>query len=128
MRYLMALLIALLVPTAAMAKGECKEDKQKFCKDVIEAQGEVGACLKQHAAELSEACKAAAMAKGECKEDKQKFCKDVIEAQGDVSACLRQHEAELSEACKGKLEAKEKKPGKEKKAEDSAKMGEEEGT
>ena len=36
-----------LVPTASVAKGECKEDRQKFCKDAIEAKGDVGACLNQ---------------------------------------------------------------------------------
>ena len=46
----------MLVPTAAMAKGECKEDKQKFCKDV--AKSDLGACFDKHVAELSEACKA----------------------------------------------------------------------
>jgi hypothetical protein len=70
MKYLMALIIALLVPTAAFAKGECKEDKQKFCKDTIKAKGDVGACLKQHEAELSEACKAAREAKAKEKEAK----------------------------------------------------------
>ena len=54
---LVALLIALLVPTAAMAKGECTADKEKFCKDVVEAKGDVKACLNQHASELSEPCK-----------------------------------------------------------------------
>jgi hypothetical protein len=63
MKYLLALLIALLVPTAAMAKGECKADKQKFCKEVIQADGDVRACLEQHKAELSEACKAQREAK-----------------------------------------------------------------
>ena len=57
MKYLMALLLALLVPTAAVAKGECKAEKEKFCKDVVAAKGKIGPCLKQHAAELSEACK-----------------------------------------------------------------------
>ena len=57
MKYLVALLLALLVPTAAIAKGECKEDRQKFCKDVVAAKGDVGACLSQHWAELSDACK-----------------------------------------------------------------------
>jgi hypothetical protein len=52
-----ALIIALLVPTAAMAKGECAEDKQKFCKDVVAAKGDVRECLNQHASELSEPCK-----------------------------------------------------------------------
>ena len=48
MKYLVALLLALLVPTAAIAKGECKQDRQKFCKDVVEAKGDIGACLNQH--------------------------------------------------------------------------------
>ena len=81
MKYLMVVVLTVLVPTAAVAKGECKEDRQKFCKEVIEAKGDVGACLDQHM-------------------------------------------AELSEACKTQLEAK----AKEKNAEESAKMGKEEGT
>jgi hypothetical protein len=54
MKQLMVVIIALLVPAAAMAKGECKADREKFCKDAAH----VGACLDQHQAELSEACKA----------------------------------------------------------------------
>lgn len=58
MKYAMALIIALFIPATAMAKGECAEEQQKFCADVIEAKGDVGACLEQHKAEVSEACKA----------------------------------------------------------------------
>ena len=72
MKYVMVAIIALLVPTAAMAKGECKADKQKFCKDVIEAKGDVGGCMDQHAADLSDACKAAREAKAKDKEAKAK--------------------------------------------------------
>jgi hypothetical protein len=57
MRLVVAVIIGLLVPATAMA-GECADDKEKFCKDVIAAKGKVGACLKQHKAELSESCKA----------------------------------------------------------------------
>jgi hypothetical protein len=57
--------MALLIPTAAMAAGECKEDRQKFCGDVIAGKGGVKACMKQHEAELSDACKAARKAKGQ---------------------------------------------------------------
>jgi hypothetical protein len=57
MKYASVLMIALLVPTAAMAARECKEDKLKFCKDVVEAKGDVAACLEQHKSELSEACR-----------------------------------------------------------------------
>jgi Cysteine rich repeat len=66
-KYLVALLLALLVPTAAIAKGECKEDKQKFCKDIVEAKGDIGACLNQHMADLSEACKTQLEAKAKAK-------------------------------------------------------------
>jgi hypothetical protein len=63
MKYLMALMIALFVPTAAMAKSECTADREKFCKDVIGKSGALGPCMKQHEAELSEACKAERAAK-----------------------------------------------------------------
>jgi hypothetical protein len=52
-------LIAFLVPTAAMAKSSaCKDDKAKFCKDVSVRSG-INNCLKQHAAEVTAACKEA---------------------------------------------------------------------
>ena len=57
MKHLIVLTIVLLIPTAAMAKGECAADRDKFCKDVIAAKGDVAACMKQHEAELSDACK-----------------------------------------------------------------------
>ena len=72
MRHLVALMIALLVPTAAIAKAGCAEDKEKFCKEVIEAKGKVGPCLNEHKAELSEACKAKLEAKAKDKEAKGK--------------------------------------------------------
>ena len=45
-----------VIPVTAMAEGECQQDRQKFCK--VETKANVGACLDQHMAELSEACKA----------------------------------------------------------------------
>jgi Cysteine rich repeat len=57
MKRLMVLMIALLIPPAATVKGPCHDDVQKFCKDVGKAKGAVVACLQQHMAELSEACK-----------------------------------------------------------------------
>ena len=53
MNRLIVVLVALLIPVAAMAKGECKQDRQKFCKGAAH----IGACLDQHMAELSQACK-----------------------------------------------------------------------
>jgi Cysteine rich repeat len=56
-----------VVPTVVMAKGECKEDRTKFCKEVVEAKGDVGACLKKHSNELSEACKTKKAGGGDAK-------------------------------------------------------------
>jgi hypothetical protein len=56
MKRMLVPMVVLLVSTATMA-GECTADKQKFCKGVIDAKGNVGNCLKQHKAELSEACR-----------------------------------------------------------------------
>ena len=64
MKHVTIVLMALLIPTAATAKGECKEDRAKFCKDAAH----VDACLDEHKAELSEACKA----KREAKANKKK--------------------------------------------------------
>jgi hypothetical protein len=63
MKHLMVVMIALLIPATAMAKNPCKEDKQTFCKHAAH----VGACLDQHKAELSEACKAKREAKANAK-------------------------------------------------------------
>ena len=65
MKHLIVVMIALLIPAAAMAKGACGDDRQKFCKHAAH----VGACLDQHMAELSEACKARREAKGNWKKN-----------------------------------------------------------
>jgi hypothetical protein len=69
---LIALIIALLAPATAMAKADCAADKEKYCKEVVEARGKVGACLNEHKAELSESCKARLEAKAKDKEAKAK--------------------------------------------------------
>jgi hypothetical protein len=59
MKQLIALImIAFLVPTAAMAKNNaCTEDKTKFCKDAKASGKKVKDCLKEHISEVSAACK-----------------------------------------------------------------------
>ena len=52
-------------------EGPCKTDKLKFCKDVSN-KTDMGACLKQHAAELTETCKAKLEARAKEKEAKAK--------------------------------------------------------
>ena len=57
MKHLMVLIIAIVVPAAATTDGGCRDDVQKFCRDVGEGKGALVACLQQHMAELSEECK-----------------------------------------------------------------------
>ena len=57
MKHPMVLVIAIVVPAATMTDGGCRDDVQKFCRDVGEAKRAVVACLQQHMAELSEECK-----------------------------------------------------------------------
>ena len=71
MTYVLALIVALL-PTVAMAKGECKGDIQKLCNEVIGDNKKVRACLKEHAAELSDTCKAKQEANAKEKMEKGK--------------------------------------------------------
>jgi Cysteine rich repeat len=57
MKYLMVGIIAFLIPAAGMAEGPCVDDVQKFCPGLYDGGGALLDCLKQHEAELSEACK-----------------------------------------------------------------------
>lgn len=41
-----------------LANGACKEDIQKYCKDVPRGEGRIIRCMKQHEAALSPECKA----------------------------------------------------------------------
>jgi hypothetical protein len=74
MKQLIALImIAFLVPTAAMAKSSaCKEDKAKFCKDAKAAGKKVRDCLKEHSAEVTPACKESLDKPKEAKPGKEK--------------------------------------------------------
>jgi hypothetical protein len=60
------------------------------------------------------------LAAGECRKDRHKFCRGAT----DIRACLYAHESELSDACKAMREAR---AGARKNAEQSGKMGKEEG-
>lgn len=67
MRQLVILLLAALMPVMAAA-GDCTKDKKKFCQDVIDARGDIGACLTKYEANLSDACKAKLARTGDKKE------------------------------------------------------------
>lgn len=109
------------------AQAACKDDIDKFCKDINPGQGRVAECLKGHQDELSESCRGMAgsvdagvrtiMERQEsvgkvrkaCKDELEKFCSDLKPGGGGISACLGNHEADLSDACKtARAEAREK--------------------
>ena len=66
MRYLLAVAILSLIPTAAIAGGECKQDKKKFCQGLDKK--ELYNCLNQHLAELSATCKVRVEERGKAKD------------------------------------------------------------
>lgn len=90
----------------------CAEDAARLCKGVQQGQGRVARCLKEHANELSPACKEnigkakekVQDFKQACKDDSAKHCKGTKPGGGRVLQCLKQHEAELSPACKEKMD------------------------
>ena len=90
----------------------CKADVDKLCKDAPRGSGGVGRCLREHEAQLSEACKKAidqvkaereAM-KQACAPDAERLCRDVGRGPGRVLGCLESHRNELGEACRKKLD------------------------
>ena len=97
-------------------KGACKEDVEKFCRDVKKGHGAIVQCLRAHEADLSEACKSARAEMNEqikqrreeivaaCKDDAAKVCADVKPGRGAIAHCLRDHSGQLSEGCKNAMQ------------------------
>ena len=81
MKYLLILLVVLMMPTAALAKGECKEERKKFCAGL--EKKELWACLRKHEAELGAPCKTKLEARAKAKEER------AMEKAGDSSAAER---------------------------------------
>lgn len=110
MKILLACIAILGLSLNASAEGgrACKEDIQKFCKDVKPGGGAIIKCLKSHESELSASCKGKQAEMKEhmkevheaCKGDVEKLCKDVKPGEGRIRDCLKAHEAEISAGCK----------------------------
>ena len=105
-----------LISTAFAEKGEhhdgpCKEDFQKFCKDVKPGEGAIMKCMKGHEADFSQGCKDfQAQMKGKmkgfweaCKKDLMTTCKDAQAGHGAKFDCLKKNEASLDPTCKAAL-------------------------
>ncbi len=98
--------------SAAQSTKPCADDAANLCQGMKPGGGAVAKCLKEHASELSPACKAN-MAKAKhrakgikevCKDDARNFCKDEKPGKGRIMRCLKQHEAELSDSCKAMVD------------------------
>jgi Cysteine rich repeat len=111
---MLAGMFCLTVATGASAEPNarpCAEDAARLCQGVQQGEGRVARCLKEHANELSPACKKnIAEAKEEvrefaqaCKADSDKLCKGIQPGGGRILQCLKQHEGELSPGCKEKM-------------------------
>jgi hypothetical protein len=85
----------------------CAADVQKLCGNVDPGnRGAMLQCLKEHEADLSDACKQRlqTFAHEPCAEDAEKLCTDVQPGNKlGIVHCLREHEADLSDACKERL-------------------------
>jgi hypothetical protein len=99
----------LTTPARAERKeGPCREDAKRLCKGVKQGGGRIHACLKEHEAELSAACKDRMQEARErhqaCKADAEKLCPGTKGKQ--MRKCLKGHEADLSTACQTELSEK----------------------
>jgi len=108
-------LLAMEQPAHAHTEGVCKDDIKKLCGEVKPGGGAIRDCLKQHQADLSQACKdniseakekfkeKTEEVKAVCKQDLQQYCANVTPGEGREMACLRAYSDKLSAACKEKL-------------------------
>lgn len=113
MKNIIMIFAAMLIAVSNIsAKGECKADREKFCKEIKKGDHKaMHSCMASHEAELSGACKAhrtelrekSRDIKKACKADYKKLCKEVKPGQGRIIQCLKSKEAELSGACKEAL-------------------------
>src|ERR1041385_8429347 len=77
----------------------CLADAQRLCKDLTPGNRDhMMQCLKEHEADLSDACKARmqTLAQEPCAQDAKKLCKDVEPGnRRAMMGCLRDHDSEL---------------------------------
>jgi hypothetical protein len=103
--------VAALFTTAEAQQGACKQDTEKFCKDVQPGEGKMVQCLKSHQSELSAPCQGRLKQVGQqmkqlsdaCEPDVEKYCWDTPVGKGGIAKCLKQHTSDLSTDCKGAI-------------------------
>lgn len=103
---------ATLTAGTALAQDGCKADLAKFCPQAKPGSGQIVACLKTNAAQLSESCKMrveemkAVLKEVDqaCEEDIYQFCPGIKPGGGRIAACLKPVAASLTPACTASLE------------------------
>lgn len=93
----------------------CKEELEKYCKDVTIGEGRVLACLYAYndklsgrceyalydaAARLERAVAALSYTVNECSDDLKKYCGSVEAGEGRLLECLQKNDAKVSNRCK----------------------------
>ncbi len=114
---LLAGLLAVSAPLALAQEGPgkaCKADREKFCAGLTHGDGKLGACMKEHEAELSPECQSARKNAQDaqknirmtCKADVEKFCADTPREHGAKLKCLESHASEVGQACADALKSR----------------------
>jgi hypothetical protein len=100
---------ALLVFTAPAwaardaAMQDCRADYRRLCASVSPGDGRVAACLAQHEAELTPACRAALGVIAECGQQMRQICGGSASGPGAWHDCAKAHASELSATCRAAL-------------------------
>jgi Cysteine rich repeat len=93
------LILALLLAQA----HPCMQDAEKLCQGITPGGGRIGACLKSHKDQLSEACKSQIAGFREeaqaCEDDIKRLCPGTKPGP-ERHDCMMQHKDEVSPACK----------------------------
>ena len=93
-------------PPQQATKGACVANIKEKCAGVEPGQGRIGACVKEHLAELSQPCQARlarlADAKKVCAADLKKDCAGMKLRLRRI-ACIKKSLSNLSEPCKAEL-------------------------
>lgn len=96
--------------------GPCAEDIRRFCAGVAGGRGRHRACLLEHEAELSQACREHLRSRMErrqggrgrwriaCADELRRLCADVRPMRRELHACLLRHEAQLGAECRAALQ------------------------
>ena len=97
---LAAAFLATAMPVAAFpgpGRRACAADREAFCPD---ARGprEVGACLREHEAELSAECLAAHQHMEACRAEVEALCPDL--SGREFRDCVVEHRDEISDDCR----------------------------